>query len=80
VRALGRLGLDGEQTVGRVEDEIHLAPAVSAEEVEGRGLRLPGRPAEHLVEDGRLEEGTVARAVVAGQQPGEPSRMRKFLG
>ncbi len=48
------------------------APGVGAiEEVEGRRLRLPRGPAEHLVEDGRLEEGAVGRGLLIAEEAGE---------
>ena len=67
------LDLDGEETIGSVEDDVHLAPAVGAEEVKRRRVRLPRRPAEHLVDDGGLEESAIrGRRVLAeeGARPG----------
>jgi hypothetical protein len=71
VRALGGLDLDREQAVGGVEDEIDFAPGVRAEEVKGRGLRLSGRPAEQLVEDGGFKERADARAGLVAQEAGQ---------
>ncbi len=80
VGALAGLDLDGEQAVAGVEHEIGLAPRVDAIEMEGRRLRLPRGPAEHLVDNGRLEEGAVGRGLRLGEEAGERGFVRELAG
>ncbi len=71
VRLMTGLDLDREDAVRGVQDEVDLAAGVSAEEVKRRGLRLSGEPAEQLVEDARLEQGTVGHARLLGEDAGQ---------